>query len=321
VIGIQYWLTLIIKLPVLGFDSSNKPYVYYDPSNVYYYLAHYLLAIPGGSGGVAVGSGYGTLYLITSLAVLAGAVGIARRDFARLYLSTFLWLPVLVLSTLFSAHAQRYMFILLPMLFTLAGLGALDILGWLRALLTATSEARERRLIAGLILAATVPGFIWLAGSIPARVQDYGLTLSCLADIAYARQQSDYTTVASYMKAHEEPGDLFIILGSATQAAYYTGRPPDMVIQPHPNRFLFLTEKDGIVVEDYFGRPIILTAIDLQQVIASHHRIWLMTDQGPYFSSVATDMTDLIRAQFTEVAQGTQSALYFKGGLCVSSGD
>lgn len=313
VIGIQYWLTLTVKMPALGFDSSNKPYVYYDPSDIYYYLARYLLAIPGGRGGVAIGSGYGTLYLITSLAVLAGAVGLARRDFGRLYLSAFLWLPVIVLSTLFSAHAERYLFILLPMLFALAGLGTLDVLGWLRTLLTATSEARERRLISGLIMAAAVPGFVWLAGSIPARAQDYGLTLSRLADIPYAQQQSDYTTVPSYMRAREKPGDLFIILASITQSAYYAGRPADMVIQPHPNKFLFLTEKDGIVVEDYFGSPVILTASDLEQVIASHHRIWLMTDQGRYFATVPTDMTALIRAQFTEVAQGQQSALYFKG--------
>jgi hypothetical protein len=313
VIGIQYCLTLVVKMPVLGYDNSNIPYVYYDPGNFYYYLAHYLLAIPGGTAGVAAGGGYGTLYLITSLAVLAGAVGIARRDFGRLYLSAFLWLPVLVLSTLFTAYAERYIVILLPMLFALAGLGALDILGWLRAMLTATSETRERRLIAGLILAATVPAFIWLAGSMPARIQDYGLTASRLAGVPYAQSQPDYTTVAAYMKSHEQPGDLFIVLGSGPQTSYYTSRPPDMVIQPHLNKFLFLTQKDGIVVEDYFGRPIILTAADLQQVIATHHRIWLMTDQGAYFGSVPTDMTDLIRSQFTEVAQGTQTALYFKG--------
>jgi hypothetical protein len=318
VIAIQYWLTTVVKMPVLGYDSSNKPYVYYDPSNFYYYPVHYLLAIPGGSGGVAVGSGSGTLYLITSLAVVAGAVGVARRDFGRRYLSAFFWLPLLILGTVFTGHAERYTLILLPMLFALAGLGALDVLGWLCALLTATSEARERRLIAGLILAAAVPGFVWLAGSLPARLQDYGLALSRMVGIPYALQQPDYNSVASYLKAHELPGDVLVSLASTTQAAYYAGRPPDMVIQPHPNKFLFLTEKNGIAVEDYFGRPVILTASDLQQVIASHRRIWLLTDQGQYFGSVSTDMTDLIRAQFTEVAEGTQTALYFKGGLCVS---
>ena len=320
VIGIQYWLTLVVKMPVIGYDSSNKPYVYYDPSNIYYYLQRYLFAIPGGTGGIATGTGYGSLYLVSSLAVLAGAAGIARRDFTRHYLSAFLWLPVLVLSILFSAHAERYLFILLPMLFALAGLGALDLIGWLRAMLTPASETRERRLIAGLTLAAAVPGFLWLASSIPARGQDYGLAFSRLAGIPYGQQQADYSTVASYLKAHERPGDLLIDLGSGTQITHYTGQPPDMVIQPHPNKFLFLTQQDGIVVEDYYGRPVILTASDLQQVIANHHRIWLITDQGPYFTSVATDMTDLIRAQFTEVAQGTQAALYFKGDLCASIG-
>jgi hypothetical protein len=253
--------------------------------------------------------------------VLAGAVGVARRDFGRLYLSAFLWVPVLVLSTLFSAQAERYLFILLPMLVALAGLGCLDVLGWLRALLTAAgSRRRERRLVACLVLAAAIPGFVWLAGSMPARVQDYGLAVSRLAGVPYARQQPDYGTVAAYLTAHEQPGDLFITLAPTADAAYYTGRQPDMVIQPHPNRFLYLTEKNGIVVEDYFGRPVILTASDLQQVIASHHRIWLMTDQGSYFNSVPNDITQVVRAQFTEVAEGTQTALYTTGGLCGTSG-
>jgi hypothetical protein len=320
VIGIQYCLTIVTKMPVLGFDRSNKPYIYYDPTQIYYYLAHYLLAIPGGSGGTPVGSGNGTLYLITSLAVVAGAVGLARRDFSRLYLSTFLWLPVLVLGTVFSAYAERYMLILLPVLFALAGLGALDILGWLRALLTVASEERERRLIAGLILAATVPGLIWLAGSIPARLQDYGLALSSLTGIPYAKQQPNYGMVAAYMEAHERAGDLFITLASTTATAYYADRPPGMVIQPHPNKLLFLTEKDGIVVDIYYGRPVILTAANLQQVMATYRRIWLMTDQGPYFDSVPADVTQLIRAQFTEVAGDAMTALYFRGSLCLPPG-
>jgi hypothetical protein len=116
------------------------------------------------------------------------------------------------------------------------------------------------------------------------------------------------------MKAHEEPGDLFITLASTPETTYYTGRPPDMVIQPHPNQFLYLTEKNGIVIDVYYGRPVILTAGDLQQVIATHRRIWLMTDDGPYFDSVPADMTNLIRAQFTEVAEGAQTALYLKAG-------
>lgn len=121
------------------------------------------------------------------------------------------------------------------------------------------------------------------------------------------------------MKAHEQPGDLFITLASTTAAAFYAGRAQDMVIQPHPNKLLYLTEKNGIVIDVYYGKPVILTAGDLEQVIASHHRIWLMTDQGPYFGSVPVNMTELIRAQFTEVAGNSQTALYFRGSLCAGS--
>jgi hypothetical protein len=92
-----------------------------------------------------------------------------------------------------------------------------------------------------------------------------------------------------------------------------------MVIQPHPNKLLYLTEKNGIVIDVYYGKPVILSAGDLEQVIASHRRVWLMTDQGPYFDSVPVNMTELIRAQFTEVAGNSQTALYLRGSLCAGS--
>ncbi|HEY4028568.1 MAG TPA: hypothetical protein VGO86_19230 [Candidatus Dormibacteraeota bacterium] len=315
VVAAQYGLTIVVRRPALGLDHSNVPYIHYDPSQIYYYLSHYFLAVPAGSGGVPVGSGDGSLYVLSGLAVLAAVVGAVRRDFDRFHLSSFIWLPVLVLSTVFSARAERYIFVLLPMLFALAGLGALDVAGWLRRLLTAPSGGpRELRVVALLVLAAAAPGLVWVGSSLPARVQQYGVAASRLAGVQYDRRQTDYDLAAAYLRAHELPGDIFITLGSVNVAAYYVGRAPDMVIQPHSNRLLYLIEKNGIVVEDYYGRPAILTADDLQQVLAAHRRIWLMTDQGPYLNSVPESMTALIRGQFVQVAAGTEAALYFRGG-------
>jgi hypothetical protein len=86
-----------------------------------------------------------------------------------------------------------------------------------------------------------------------------------------------------------------------------------MVIQPHPNKLIYLTEKNGVVIEVYYGSKVILTVGDLEQVIAGHRRVWLMTDQGTYFNSVSADVIQLIRAQFTEVAGNAKTALYFRG--------
>ena len=186
-----------------------------------------------------------------------------------------------MLSTVFSAYAERYIVIMLPALFALAGLGALDILGWLRALFAA-GEGRQRRLSGRPDPGRDGPR-LHLARRLdflPAS-RTTALPPPALAGVPYAQQQPDYSMVAAYMKAHEQPGDLFITLTSTTATAFYAGRPPDMVIQPHPNKLLYLTEKNGIVIDVYYGRPVILTAGDLQQVIASHRRVWLMTDQGP----------------------------------------
>jgi hypothetical protein len=301
-IGTQYALTLIGRPFYFGLDRSNKPYVLYDPNQFYYYLSK--IYFPAGARG-------GSLLVLSTLALLAGLVGLARRSPMRLFLSAFLWGPVIALSTIFTPKTSRYTFVTLPILFLLAALGAMDILTWLRRTLVAPLRSLAARRTIGRITAATsVVGFFWLALSLTGGFRDYGLAVSRLTHATFAHHHVDYDYAASYVRQHQQPGDLFVVLGPANIPAYYLGRPPDLIIFPHPNKFLFLMERHQRAVDVLYGVDTVLTVSDLRHAIDRHRRIWLVTDQGSYFRSVSPDITKLILSDFVEVREGEHSAVY-----------
>jgi hypothetical protein len=305
VIGLQYLLTIKTHPPFFGFDHSDKPYVTYDAHNFYWYISKVYFPTATRAGGLA---------LISSFAVIAGVVGVVRRNFMRLYLSVFLWVPVLALSTVFSPKIARYVFVTMPLLFVLAALGALDVLGLLRRALSAVSAGvRERRAVIRMVGVATVPAFAWLALSLTGGARDYGLAFATLTGATHSYTHTDYSGVSAYMKGHERPGDLFLTLAPPDDPAYYVGRVPDMTIATGRDKLLFLMEKNGHAVDTNFGVPAILTVGDLQKVIENHPRIWIVTDQGSYLNSVAPAITNLIKDQFDVVAETATAAVYFRG--------
>jgi hypothetical protein len=305
IIGLQYLLTAKTHPPFFGFDHSDKPYVTYDAHNFYWYISKVYFPTASRAGGLA---------LVSSFAVIAGVVGAARRSFMRLYLSAFLWIPVLALSTVFSPKIARYVFVTIPLLFVLAALGATDVIGALRRVHSAVGAGiREHRAVLRMVAVATIPGFAWLALSLTGGAGDYGLAVANLTGATVAYAHTDYGGVGTYMREHEKPGDLFVTLAPPDDPAYYVGRVPDMTIATGRDKLLFLMEKNGEAVDTNYGVPAILTVDDLQKVIENHRRIWIMTDQGSYLNSVAPAITNLIKDQFDVVAETATAALYFRG--------
>jgi hypothetical protein len=305
IIGIQYLLTSKTHPPFFGFDHSDKPYVTYDAHNFYWYISKVYFPTATRAGGLA---------LISCFALIAGVVGVVRRNFMRLYLSAFLWIPVLALSTVFSPKIARYVFVTMPLLFVLSALGVTDVLGALRRVFSAVGAGvRERAAVTRMVAIAALPGFAWLMLSLTGGASDYGLAVATLTGATYSYTHTDYSGVAQYMKAHQKPGDLFVTLAPPDDPAYYVGRIPDMTIATGRDKLLFLMEKDGQAVDTNFGVPAILTVAQLQKVIENHPRIWIMTDQGPYLTSVSPAITNLIKDQFDVVAETSTAALYFRG--------
>jgi hypothetical protein len=83
----------------------------------------------------------------------------------------------------------------------------------------------------------------------------------------------------------------------------YLKRSPDDIIPAGTPRFLYITERNGRLTDTVFGSPLILSAADLEAVMAAHRRVWLVTDPGTATAAAPTRMRPLL-SQFTEVDEG-----------------
>ena len=305
VIAAQYVLATFTHPPVFGYDHSNKPYILYDAHNFFYYFRQVYFAVE------TTGP---TLMVISSLGVLASVVGAVRRSFDRLYLTALLWIPVLALSTIFSPKISRYVFVTLPVVFILGALGAGDFLDFLIAQLTPLkATVRQAGLVRWVVTAAVLPGFIWVFTSVSGGVSSYGLAVARLSGSPTARTEVDYDYAIAKVAPQIRPGDTIVTLCPPDIAAYYLKRNPDFIISTGRDKLLYLFERDGTVVDTTYGAPQILSARDLQDVIDDHHRIWVITDQGPYFDGVNAQITQLILTDFDEVSEGYGATVYFRG--------
>ncbi len=118
-----------------------------------------------------------------------------------------------------------------------------------------------------------------------------------------------------YMKQYEQPGDLVITLAPPNQPAYYLRRPPDMIITTWSrDRLLFIFEKDNRAVDTEFGAPVILAPLDLEHVVQTHRRVWLVTDDHHRLRALPPGFRQEIESNFRLVAHGVSSELYLFGG-------
>lgn len=282
-IAVQYSLTKIHP-PLLGVDLSNRPYVQFDTQQFWYYLTNVYFPLNGHGGALTV---------VSAFALVGTVAGIVRRDGPRMYLAVLVWGTILALNTIFTVKIPRYTFVTLPPLFLLGMLGGVDVLDGIRAL---GHNLRALRVVAA---ACAALGTLWMAVSLTGGFRDYGLAAARLTHTTYAHKYADYQVAAEYIAARIQPGDAFLTLATPGPVSLYLGRHPDGLIPAGNPRFLYLIERKGRVVDTVLGAPFIFTADDLQAVMATHHRIWLVT-----YPSTISDAPQPLRpilAQFTEV--------------------
>lgn len=299
-IGGQALLAFSVQPQWFGYDHSNRPYIGFDTTDAWYYLSNVFFQ---GNGGLA---------LVSTLAFVGSIVGLWRRSLERNLLTCFLWVEVFMLSVVFAPRIPRYTFIVLPPLLLLAALGAEDLIQGARRVLTPADGRGRRSPATGRLAAVTMAlGVVWLAVSQPASVESYGLAVSQLTRSPTQMRYVDFPYVVDYMRRHWRPGDLFVAAAPPNIAAEYFGRPPDNVIQTRANdRFFYMFEKGGKAVDTEFGAEVVLAPTDLQRLLETHRRIWLVTDDGRYLSTLPPGFIDLINTHFVKVSEGATSALY-----------
>jgi hypothetical protein len=304
VIGVQALIAFKVQPHWFGADHSNRAYVGFDTTDAWYYLSNVFFQSNGG------------LALVSTLAFLASIVGLLKRSLVRNYLTGFLWVEIFMLSVVFAPRINRYTFIVLPPLFLLAALGAQDLLQGARRLATpGDASPRVRRAMGRIATAGLGLVIVWLAVSQPTSVQSYGLAVSDALRSPTQMQYVDYPYITAYMQRHWRPGDMWVAAAPANIAAEYLGRPPDRIIQTHSNdRFFYMFEKNGQAVDTQYGVPVVLAPSDLQRLLETHHRIWLVTDDTRYLAGLPPGFIDVINQHFAKVVEGATSVAYLGYG-------
>jgi hypothetical protein len=300
VIVIQLMLALTTHPPIFGIDPSGGPLVSWSPQP-FFYVANYFFAQTSSGASITV---------VSWLAVIGIAVGIARKDAIRIYVGSFWIIPMAVVSVALSTKDTRYVFLCLPFVFTLAVCGTVDIVDGIRTAVlrwAPRGSATVRRVFAGTFgLCVVVAIMVSLIGGL----NDYGTWTGRAFSANISHRWLDYPTAVSYVKAREQPGDAVISVATPNLVAYTLGRPPNYWIPPHRTEtLLYVFEKNGQAVDTQYGIPTILTQGELDHAISAHPRVWLIGSDSAIRSLVA-GMRQTVETRFRLVEEGESVSVY-----------
>jgi Dolichyl-phosphate-mannose-protein mannosyltransferase len=312
-IAIQLLLTHITHPPILGTDSSQRPFVQFSTDNVSFYLD--LLFFPALKG---------TMPWITLNSILAtiGCIW-ARYDKNQRakYCALFLSISFFTLMLIFTMQADRYFYPLLPAYYLMGAYAVIKMLDVVHLRVyadvilqkTACNSRNVRRVYLSqqmcwllrynLILACAC---VVLAPMLP--ISNYNLFISRLAGLSYHRHYPDYDAVGQYMQQHWQKGDVVISVAPDFSVFYYTSHVDYFF---SIDRALFLFERDGHIVDTSLGVQALFNQDDLRTVLAAHFRVWIISDNAEYQAEVAKRFA--FPSDFHIVFEGYGSAIYFRG--------
>jgi hypothetical protein len=263
------------------------------------------------------------LTLNSLLAVIGCIWAIRRADTRAIFCGLFLFISLFTLAWLFTLTADRYIYPLLPGLYLMGAYALLLILGAVRGLVSSLfAPQQDEQTVAPAKASSSQPlsliiifTNILLCASVlimPALpISNYNLFVSRQAGFIYHRHYADYDAVGQYMHDHWQKGDIVISVSPAISILYYVGHVDYFF---SIDRALYLFEQDGHIVDTPTGSTPLLRQSDFQTVLASHKRIWIISDNGQYQGGVTKNGRFIFPPDFRVVFEGYGSAIYFRGG-------
>jgi len=264
---------------------------------------------------------------MNSLLTLAGCIWALQRGDARAkYCALFLLVSFLTLILIFTAKADRYIYPLLPVFYLLGayalltGLRAIWRLAWTSMGSLALAQSKENtprflqraflqplRLMTLFTMTLVCAGVL-LAPTMP--INGYNLFLSRMVGLPYHRHYPDYDAAARYVQQHWQKGDIVIAVSPAISIRYYVGQVDYFF---SVDRALYLFEKDDHITDTPTGSVPLLSQEDFQSVLATHARIWVLTDSGTYQSALLKNKRFVFPPDLHIVYRGYGSTIYLRG--------
>jgi hypothetical protein len=313
VIAIQVLLTHITHPPVLGSDSSQRPFIQLTTDNIPYYIG--VLFFP---------SGTAPWLTLNSLLATSGCI-LARRDsnIAARYCALFLVVSCATLALTFTMRADRYIYPVLPLYYLMGSYALWKILrsfwAFARSLVVLQMRPYQEGSVAErnypflpvrammLAIVGLVCSAVLIAPALP--LANYNLFISRLTGLPYHRHYPDYDSAGQYVRQHWLKGDIVIAVAPESSILYYVGHVDYFF---SINRALFLLERNGHIVDTSVGATALLNQSDFEAVLAAHARVWIISDAGTYQAQVAKRF--VFPTDFHIVFEGYASAVYFRGG-------
>jgi len=318
VIGLQLLIVFFSHPPILGTDHSQRPLIQLTTIGIPYYVR--LMFFPMYINNVT------PWITVNSLLAVVGCIWALRNaDMRARYCAVFLLVSFLTLVLIFTLNSDRYIYPLLPVYYLV---GSYALLTGLRAIwrfarermvprqpqqpiptMTTTSEnylAKPVRIMA-VFTASLICTSVLIMPMLP--LSNYNLFISKQTGLSFHRHYPDYDAVGQYMQQHWRKGDIVIAVSPAISILYYVGHVDYFLSL---NRALYLFEQDGRITDTPTGsREALLNQDDLESVLATNARIWIISDNSRYQAEAAKRFS--IPPDFHIVYEGFGSAIYFRG--------
>lgn len=282
IIGIQLIIVQVSHPAVLGTDASMRPPVQFTTDNISYYFN--ILFTPASNYPVSYNNlAITSTAIMSSVCAVLGCFWARRSDSLRVkYIALFLVVSFLTLLFLFTMQAYRYFYPLATFYYLMAAFALMKIMRAIWQFARTRSLRQKSSLVSGnrslplKILMALTAALVFLSVLILPMLplSNYNLFVSRVLNLPYYHHYADYEGAGQYVQQHMLNGDIVISISPDSLVLNYVGRSDYFFSIDHD---LFLFEKKGQIVDTYTGHTGLLRQSDLDAVLATHKRIWLVS--------------------------------------------
>jgi hypothetical protein len=330
IIATQLVLSKITHPPVLGTDVSQQPMIEISVQNLPFYLKLLFYPYPLPS--------LEPNYIIDSiLSIVAGIWAIRNRDKPAILLFLLFWGGIIMLTFVFTLQADRYVYPIWPFMFLLAAYalqkifsGMMDLAKRFSATLRNPATGQTDRSVAlaqeGQIdhrnVALSWPMRAALTGTIALvlattfflpmiPLSRYNHLISTIAGWTFHRNYPDYDVAGQYVREHWQKGDIVVAVSPSISVLYYVGRVDYFF---SIDRALYLFDPgDGRITDTPTASTPLLSESDFQTVLASHPRVWIISDNSSYQYLLTRSGRFNFPTDVRLVFEGYGSAVYLRG--------
>lgn len=325
IIGLQLLIVFVTHPPHLGTDQSRRPQIQPTFDNISFYLGLFFNSRTLREG-IAPWIIVQPVFALSSVLAILGCIFAFRQSNNKIrYCALMLILSLLTLTFIFTMQADRYVYPLFSLYYLMSSYAVLRILRMVWAFAcpylksgrskysTAQHSLDALSRSARVMVVGTVSllcASVLILPMLP--LSNYNLFFSRVTGLSYHRHFPDYDDAGQYVQRHWQKGDIIATIAPDLSTYYYFNGHAEYFFSI--DRALYLFERNGQIIDTSLGERALLNEADFQALLATHARIWLISDNGNYQAGATKEGRFIFPPpDFQLVYEGYGSAVYFRG--------